>query len=322
MPEVPSLEGIQGLRKQAYEKSGVSEKPYEDFLADLKAQKEELKGKGKEEAMGNFLAQLGFGMAAGKSPYAMQNIGEAGVPAAKALAADLKDLDNKSDKIAERQFAVLDAQNKFRQTGADSDLKTLTDKQNSFESAKRDYATTNANLASNQATRDDAVTHLKVTEAGADARATLAARLQARGLEIQAFSANTQRLAEQKPELFNTILDNLERDPKYTGALKKGDSDTANKMITSAISDAKSISSGAGSKGFTHLNSILAEFQTGSGPLATEYNKIYKAKGLAEAEKFKEQYISKAARDAGIQYGGTSVTGNVLQYDPASGTLK
>ena len=314
MPDTPSLEGIQGLREQAYKKSGVSEKPYTDMLAKLGAQEEDLKSKGKDEALGNFLAQLGFGAAAGTSPYAMQNIGAAGVGATKSLAADLKDLDARADKIGERQFAVMDAQNKFRQTGADSDLKTLTEKQNSFDAARRDYATTNAKLGSDQATRNDAMTHLQITEAGQNARSELAARLQQQGLKIQEFSANTQRLAEQKPEFFSTILTTIESDPAYQSAT----GEAKVKMLTSAISQAKSAASGGNDNTLrTKALDITDKYFGLGGPGSKQYKELNKTNPDAAKKLYNDYFMQQLNLAKSVVGSSTATTQTAQPYSTA-----
>lgn len=286
--EAPDLQGIQALRKQAYGEAGVSEKPYEDVLGKLADQEKELKTKGKDDAIANFLMQLGFGAAAGKSRSALQNFGEAAVPASKGLQADLKELDAKKDRIAERQFSVMDAQNKFRQTGADSDLRDYNTKQTAFDAARRDYATTNAKLQSDQATRDDAMKHLQVTEDGQNARAALSAKLQSAGLSIQSFSAQTQRMAEQKPELFGTILTNLEKDPAYVN----GTAEARNKMITRDISAAKAATTAGLNDNTlrTKALDITAKYFDVGGGGHKQYKELQKTNPVAAKKLYDDYY--------------------------------
>lgn len=293
----PSLEGIQSLREQAYGKAGVSEDAYNQLREKLEGRVAGIEGE-RGDALNKAMIMAGLGMAAGTSPFALSNVAAGGIKGMEQYTNDITRLDEKADKLGERQFAVMDAQNKYRQTGADSDLRNMQESEKEFRGAKRDYASTNAKLASDQATRDDAVTHFKFTQENENARALLSAKLQEQGLKIQSFNAQTQRMANSKPELFTTILTNLEGSKKYQDADGVG----KNKLITDAISDAKSVSPGAGSKGYTYMKELEAQFSTGGNrDLIAEYGRIKKASGLAAAEQFKSDYINRRlAGQAGI----------------------
>ena len=213
--EAPTLAGIQALRKEAYGKAGVSEKPYEKMLSDIGQQREDIEGKGKDKAIADFMMQLGFGAAAGKSQNWLQNVGEAASVAGKGLSESMDRLEAKRDKLNEREFAVMEAQNRFRQTGADSDLKSLTDKQAAYDVARRDYAKTDAQLQDTHQGRQFSLATAQAQEAGQTDRAILNAKLQEQQLKVSSFNAETQRLIYNKPDFFGTILGYAQADEDF-----------------------------------------------------------------------------------------------------------
>lgn len=235
--EAPTLAGIQALRKEAYKEAGVNEDLYTKMQEDIEGRRANL-GKEKDASVANAMIMAGLGIAGGRDRNAITNIAQGAMPAIKELRTDMKELDAKKDKLSEREFAVMEAQNKFRQTGADSDLKSLTDKQAAYDVAKRDYAKTDAQLQDSQVGRKFSLETQKAQEAGQTDRAILSAKLQEQQINVSAFNAQTQRMIANKPELFTTIMNNLEQDPDY----KKADGKGRVKMITEAVSDAKSTS--------------------------------------------------------------------------------
>ena len=268
--EAPTLSGIQALRKQAYGEAGVSEDMYGKMQQDIEARRAGM-GKEKEDAVANALLMAGLGIAGGRSQFALQNIAEGAMPAVRELRTDMKDLLNKKDKLAEREFAVMEAQNKFRQTGADSDLKTLNDRQNSFDTARRDYAKTDAQLQDSQVGRKFSLETAKANEAGQNDRKMIDFKLQEQQLKISQFNAETQRIATQKPELFATIMQNLEKDKDYIAA----DGKTKVKMITDAVSDARSTSlAGVNDQTLRSNAGKTVDNLLVSGPYAKEYKRL------------------------------------------------
>jgi hypothetical protein len=211
------------------------------------------------------------------------------MPAIKELRTDMKDLDAKKDKLNEREFAVMEAQNKFRQTGADSDLKSLTDKQAAYDVAKRDYAKTDAQLQDTQVGRQFSLATAQAQEQGQTDRALLNAKLQEQQIGISAFNAKTQRMIANKPELFTTIMTNLESDKDYQKADGKGKV----KMITDAVSDAKS----TGAAGLndntlrTKALEITSKYFEAGGPGNVEYKKLLKTNPAA-AQKMYNDYFN------------------------------
>lgn len=284
----PTMSGIQALREEAYKKAGVSEDSYDKVMTDIEAKRGELEGKGKDRALGEFLMNLGFGAAGGTSQNALQNFGQAAGPAGKELIGTMRDLENKKDKLAEREFAVMDARNKFRQTGADSDLRSMQDLEKDYRGAQRDYAKVDAQLQDTQVGRQFSLATNVANENGQNARAALSAKLQEQGLRIQSFNAQTQRMAAEKPELFTTILTNLEADPAYqkaTGVAK-------NKLITDAISDAKSSPLGGGDNTLRAQAGKAVDNSLTFGPIATKYKELLKSDPTgSKAKAFKDKLV-------------------------------
>lgn len=287
--EAPTMSGIQSLREEAYKKAGVSEDSYDKVMEDIKAKRGEVEGKGKDRAIGEFLMNLGFGAAGGTSQFALQNFGQAAGPAGKELIGTMRDLEAKKDKLTEREFAVMDARNKFRQTGADSDLRSMQDLEKDYRNAKRDYAKTDSQLQDTHIGRQFSLSKDQALEAGQNARAVLAAKLQEQGLKIQSFNAQTQRMAQDKPEIFTTILSNLETDPIYQNA----SGSAKNKMITEAISDSRS-TSGAGDNTLRTQAGKTVKEQLELGPMKTKLAALLKEDPTGKtADAFKDELVRK-----------------------------
>lgn len=316
--EAPTLEGIQALREQAYGKAGVSEDMYDKMLAANAERKAGLT-KDKEDAIANLMMTAGLGIASGKSRNAITNIAEGALPAIKDFKVDMKDLDAKKDKLNEREFAVMEARNKFRQTGADSDLKTLTDKQAAYDVARRDYAKTDAQLQDSRIGRQFSLATAQAQEQGQTDRAILSAKLQEQQIGISAFNAQTQRMIANKPELFTTILSTLETDKDF----QKADGKTKVKMITDAVSDTKSTSLGGDNTLRQKAGDSVDKVLEGANPLARQWKQLLKedptgTKAAAFKDNLVRQEILRRKQDI---TSGASPTANVLQYDPTTGTL-
>ena len=304
--EAPTLAGIQALRKQAYKEAGVSEDLYDKMREDINARREGM-GKEKDASIANAMIMAGLGIAGGKDRNAITNIAQGAMPAIKDLRADMKELDAKKDKLSEREFAVMEAQNKFRQTGADSDLKSLTDKQAAYDVARRDYAKTDAQLQDTRAGRQFSLATAQAQEAGQTDRAILNAKLQEQQIGISAFNAQTQRLIANKPELFTTIMSILEQDKDYIKADGKGKV----KMITDAVSEAKSTSLGGDNTLRTQAGKAV-ENALSYGPIASKYKALLKEDPTgAKASAFKDKLVLEE-----IQRLKQSTTGSPSSADP------
>jgi hypothetical protein len=129
-------------------------------------------------------------------------------------------------------------------------------------------------------------------------------------LKIQSFSAQTQRIAAEKPELLTTILTNLEADPAYIKANGVG----KNRMITDAISDAKTTSAGAGDTTLrTKALDVTSKYFAAGGPGYTEYRKLQKTDPVA-AQKMYNDYFNQQLGLAKSTL-GAAPTGNVVDFN-------
>jgi hypothetical protein len=306
--EAPTLGGIQALRKDAYNQAGVSEDVYDEMRKDIKDRLKDIP-KEREDAVAHAMIMAGLGIAGGTSQFALQNIAQGAMPAVTGFRADVKELNNRRDKLAEREFAVMDAQNKFRQTGADSDLKTLNDREAAYATAKRDYAKTDAQLQDTQVGRKFSLETAIAQEAGQTDRAILSAKLQEQQIGISAFNAKTQRMMATKPEIFTTILSNLESDPEYQKMTGKQKAEYLEQLAASGRAG------GAGSKGFTYLKELESEFTNAVSPVYKEYKRIEKAQGLTAADKYRSDWIAGKMAAAGVPQSGTARTSNVIDFN-------
>lgn len=207
LPEKKDLAGITALRQQAYKAAGVSEDPMKEYIESLKGEKEGLK-KDKENAFSDALIDFGSRMMAGRGQLG-EIIGKSLNPAAEKYSQKLDKLKEQEHDLNKQQFAAADALNRYRQTGAESDLAEYRSAEKDLNAAKRDYAKTNAQLQDTHAGRQFTLDSNIAREKGDISRAQLSAKLQAAGLELQRFSAETQRLALEKPTEASFLVDRV-----------------------------------------------------------------------------------------------------------------
>jgi hypothetical protein len=309
--EQPTMSGIQSLRKQAYKEAGVSEELYDDMRKDIKSRLSDLP-KEREDAVAHAMIMAGLGIAGGTSQFALQNIAQGAAPAMKGFREDVKELNAKKDKLAERNFAVMEAQNKFRQTGADSDLKELNSRETERRGAERDFTKFQTQT---QERYDDKTFQLNTEIAKADldiAKTKLDARLKAQQLSISSFDAETRRLANQKPELFATIMSNLESDPKYIN----GDSKTKRDMIAEAVLATSPKVAGAGLNDNTLRTKALditSKYFESGGAGHLKYKALLKTDPAA-AQKMYTDYFNQQLGLAKSTLGAAS-SGNVVDFN-------
>lgn len=312
--ELTSGEAAQNVRdmQAAF---GVSDKPYNEQMERLKKRGEILeaqRGRSKWDA----LAMAGFSMAAGKSPYFLQNVAEGGIKGLQNYKEAQEKLNESQERLDAANFAVADAQNRFRMEGSKEAATDLRENKRDVAAAKRDVAKDSvaAQRAAKTAQTNIDVNALNTGMEVAYKNADL--QLRKVGLNIQSFSAETQRKMLEKPDLINTTLGFLNQDPKFTNA---SGTDKA-RMFTDAVSMAHRTATG--SQGFGLRKAYEEDFKIGGGQY-NEYKRIEKAKGRDAAEKFREDYINRKMRAAGVMGNVMeSSAGAELVYDPASGTLK
>ena len=91
MPVTPTWDDLTMDQTQAYKQFGVDPDFYKNQAAKLQQQRDELAGE-KSEAGWMGLTRAGLGIAAGKSPYALSNIGEGATQGLSQYIADIKDI--------------------------------------------------------------------------------------------------------------------------------------------------------------------------------------------------------------------------------------
>ena len=102
------MTGIMGAMKKA----GVDFDMMKNQIADLRAEKEKLKGS-KSEAANLRLLEAGLGILGGESPYAFVNIGKGASPALKGFAEDIKDIQKQSRALDKETRELARMQNEL-----------------------------------------------------------------------------------------------------------------------------------------------------------------------------------------------------------------
>jgi hypothetical protein len=164
----------------------------------------------------------------------------------------------------------------------------MQDLEKDYRGAQRDYAKVDAQLQDTNVGRQFSLATNVANENGQNARAALSAKLQEQGLKIQSFSAQTQRMAAEKPELFTTILTNLEGSKQYQDADGVG----KNKLITAAISEAKSAGLGGKDNTLRAQAGKAVDNSLTFGPIATKYKELLKSDPTgSKAKAYKDQLV-------------------------------
>jgi len=227
---------------------GVSEKPYEEQSARLKKRGEDLEAKGAQNKWDALIAG-GLSMMASKNPNFLAALGEGGIKGLQTYTDAQDKLEASREKLDTAQFALADAQNRFRQEGSKEAAADLRENRNEIRAAKREFARdkVTADRAANVFKRDDIKTviteegRVQTTNLGQESKeadlqykqAEIA--LQRAGLNIQSFNAQTQRIVAQRPDLVSTVLSQLQSDPTYQAA----DGQTKADMFAKVISGTK-----------------------------------------------------------------------------------
>jgi hypothetical protein len=284
--EAPTIGGIQALRKDAYKQAGVSEDVYNEMRKDIKDRLSDIP-KEREDAVAHAMIMAGLGIAGGTSQFALQNIAQGAIPAMTGFRSDVRELNNRRDKLAERDLAVMDAQNKFRQTGADSDLRELNDATKERRVAERDFTKLQTSVDEKY---NDRAFQLQGEIAKADmdiAKTKIDADLKQQEVNIRKLDAESQDMYRKRPELFATILDNLKTDPKYLA----GDATVKNKMITDAVSDARSTATGSGDNTLrAKALAITAKYFEAGGAGHKKYKELLKTNPTAATKMYNDYF--------------------------------
>ena len=311
----PSLADIQQQRTSAYTSSGIDSLLYDDVADSVK---ERVKGidKEKEDAVANAMIMAGLGIAAGKSQNAITNIAEGIMPAMKGYNADKIRLADRAEKLSDRQFAIVEAKNKFLQTGADSDLRRVQDLENDTRAAERDFTKLDVQQQEKyadkkfQLEKDIKAADMDIIKSGIDFK------LKEDGLNIQRMSAATQRMVAEKPELFTELYSNL----KSSDAYNKADGKEKNRMLAEAVVAAHPTNTGANDSTLrTKALDITSKYFEAGGAGSKQYKELLKTNPAAATKLYNDYFAQQLALAKATL--GAAPSG-MLQYDPTTGTIK
>jgi hypothetical protein len=137
------MTGIMGAMKKA----GVDFDMMKNQIADLRAEKEKLKGS-KSEAANLRLLEAGLGILGGESPYAFVNIGKGASPALKGFAEDIKDIQKQSRMLDKETRELARMQNELALGTAKFGMESYERKQDRVARAQEAKARNKAQLLS------------------------------------------------------------------------------------------------------------------------------------------------------------------------------
>jgi hypothetical protein len=129
----------------AMKKAGVDFDMMKNQIADLRAEKEKLKGS-KSEAANLRLLEAGLGILGGESPYAFVNIGKGASPALKGFAEDIKDIQKQSRMLDKETRELARMQNELALGTAKFGMESYERKQDRVARAQEAKARNKAQL--------------------------------------------------------------------------------------------------------------------------------------------------------------------------------
>jgi len=148
VPEVKEESQADAIKatKDLYTAMGVDPDLYKKQRETLEKERGELKSD-KQEARNMRLIEAGLGVLAGKSPFALVNIGEGASPALKGLAQDLKDIKKADRDLTRAQMALDTTENQFKIDQSKSVQARLEKNQERVDKAAQSRATAATSLA-------------------------------------------------------------------------------------------------------------------------------------------------------------------------------
>lgn len=148
VPEVKEESQADAIKatKDLYTAMGVDPDLYKKQRETLEKERGELKSD-KQEARNMRLIEAGLGVLAGKSPFALVNIGEGASPALKGLAQDLKDIKKADRDLTRAQMALDTTENQFKVDQSKSVQARLEKNQERVDKAAQSRATAATSLA-------------------------------------------------------------------------------------------------------------------------------------------------------------------------------
>jgi hypothetical protein len=145
LPKPMTLDQAIEEQKAAYSKMGVDPNFYTDQSKKLESEREALKGE-KSQAGWMALAKAGLGMAAGKSPFALQNIATGAMQGVEQYGLDVKDLRKEQNLLRASDQKLAEAQYLQSRGDAEGALKAMRERDKLVEAARERRDTINATI--------------------------------------------------------------------------------------------------------------------------------------------------------------------------------
>ena len=293
VPKQKTMEDVEKERTDAYTRAGISEDPYATGLAGIAGKRAKIESD-KENAKGMALAGIAASLFGARKGQEFQVASESIQKAIPQYGATLDRLTDRADRIDDKEQSLILARNQYKKDSTDKNLDRVHKSEDEVNAARRDYAKTEF----------DAKTKMIQLE------------LQQDGVNVQRFSANTQRMIAERPDMAAEIINAAKSDDNYKKLNGMQKAEYLEKLA------AMGHTAGTGSKGFTYLKELEASFNESTTPMGKEYMKLYKTQGLEAANKWKKTQMADAAKSAGIPYGdylnqstGSASAGKVVDFN-------
>jgi hypothetical protein len=150
LPEKATMDKVRSDRLEAYTKEGVSADPYAAGITQLDTKKKDL-DKDEKWAQIEGLASFGFGMMGGRKGQEFDTMAASGQKALAGYSAAKDKMSAKADKLDDRLQDLILAQNNYKKSGADADLKEVKDSAKAYDVGRKDLAIANSNLQAKNA---------------------------------------------------------------------------------------------------------------------------------------------------------------------------
>jgi hypothetical protein len=145
LPKAMSLDEAIKREKDAYSKMGVDPEFYSKQTAKIQEERDALKGE-KSQAGWMALAKAGLGMAAGKSPYALQNIATGAMQGVEQYGIDTKDLRKEQNLLKASDQKLAEAQYLQSRGDAQGAIKAMDEREKLIINAQQHRDTINAHI--------------------------------------------------------------------------------------------------------------------------------------------------------------------------------
>jgi hypothetical protein len=145
LPKPMTLDEAINREKEAYTKMGVDPEFYAKQVAKLNEDREALKAD-KSQAGWMALAKAGLGMAAGKSPFALQNIATGAMQGVEQYGMDVKDIKKEQNLLKASDQKLAEAQYLQSRGDAQGALKAMDERDKLIQTAQQHRDTVNATI--------------------------------------------------------------------------------------------------------------------------------------------------------------------------------